>query len=601
MTHARRIGRAPRPRFAAVAVVSVALAAALASCGSQPVGTIPKGRVSTTVGVELGQGGTVRVAVTAVPTNLNPGTPAGDSAVARMVMDEVWPSPFLIGRDLQPTPSSTFVTSAELVRLNPQTVVYQINSQARWSDGVPISISDFVYNWHARAGLVTDPNGVAAISANEVGYDDIASITGSPRSNVVTVQFAHPFADWESLFSDLVPAHVAERVGWNSGFTTFSRKRFVSGGPFEITGFDPGVSITLSRNPLYWGQQSRLDQIVIEAVSNQARLASLLAHGQIDAAWAPATAPLLAMASGLPHIYTSIEQSDRIEEIDFNLLAPDVAQVAVRQAVASALDRTSLAQAMTEAIGGGGNVADNHLAVPGEIGYQGGGGAAYAKPDPARVARLLASVGDVLGPSGEEVAAGPGSTALRPVVLRMLVDTADPFTAGITAAVRLALHQVGIGLDVVQESGSAFRAALVPGGPWDMALVSMHADPYPSVSAARYVTKGEGNDTGLADPHVDNLVSMAEQQLDPIRAATEWGAVDQAVWATMASIPLFVPTDVVAWTSKLVNVKLDEGPPGLLWKAGAWGLLVPKPQKSTGTGNNAATGRPATRTNSGTR
>ena len=41
--------------------------------------------------------------------------------------------------------------------------------------------------------------------------------------------FKPSFADWRSLFSDLVPAHIARTVGWNTGFTGPARSSRAAG------------------------------------------------------------------------------------------------------------------------------------------------------------------------------------------------------------------------------------------------------------------------------------------------------------------------------------------------------------------------------------
>ena len=48
--------------------------------------------------------------------------------------------------------NGSLLTSATEVSSSPQTVVYHINPLAVWSNGVPITYRDFVYNWEAQSG-----------------------------------------------------------------------------------------------------------------------------------------------------------------------------------------------------------------------------------------------------------------------------------------------------------------------------------------------------------------------------------------------------------------------------------------------------------------
>ena len=64
------------------------------------------------------------------------------------------------------------MNSATLTKANPQTVVYQINSKAIWSDGVPIKPQDFIYNWQSQSGnpAFKDVGGKASSPSSTAGY-----------------------------------------------------------------------------------------------------------------------------------------------------------------------------------------------------------------------------------------------------------------------------------------------------------------------------------------------------------------------------------------------------------------------------------------------
>ena len=131
----------------------------------------------------------------------------------------------------QPTANSELIESAELVDINPQTIVYTLNPKAVWSDGVPITAADFKYAWEQQRG---DPDDLARPDvASIAGYRDIASVTGSNGGHTVTVKFKTTFADWQMLFANLLPAHVMEKVGWNPACTTVDPAIDLSGGPVQ--------------------------------------------------------------------------------------------------------------------------------------------------------------------------------------------------------------------------------------------------------------------------------------------------------------------------------------------------------------------------------
>ena len=154
------------------------------------------------------------------------------------------------------------MTSASVVKANPQTVVYQINPKAAWSDGVPISASDFIYAWQAQSGnpKFKDAGGKPFLPASSAGYNQIASVTGSNGGKTVTVVYSKPYGDWQSLFSQanpLLPAHIAQKVGFDSGYASFSPSVDISGGPYMIQSYAKGEDLVEVRNPHYWARPAR--------------------------------------------------------------------------------------------------------------------------------------------------------------------------------------------------------------------------------------------------------------------------------------------------------------------------------------------------------
>src|SRR4029077_11414442 len=123
------------------------------------------------------------------------------------MLDQTWPSVYIIQPNLTLKLDTNVVTSATLTKTNPQTVVYQINPKATWSDGVPINAEAFIYNWQALSGnpAYKDVGGKAYLPASTSGYSSVKSVTGSNNGKTVTVVFATPYSDWKSMFGAGTP------------------------------------------------------------------------------------------------------------------------------------------------------------------------------------------------------------------------------------------------------------------------------------------------------------------------------------------------------------------------------------------------------------
>ena len=92
--------------------------------------------------------------------------------------------------------------------------------------------------------------------------------------------FKPTFADWRSLFIDIVPAHIARTVGWNTGFS--GPPQTISGSWFKIQSYDANQSLVLTRNPTYWGTPAKLNKLVFQFFSDDSQLVPALQNNEIN-------------------------------------------------------------------------------------------------------------------------------------------------------------------------------------------------------------------------------------------------------------------------------------------------------------------------------
>ncbi|GAA2240763.1 ABC transporter family substrate-binding protein [Streptomyces amakusaensis] len=226
---------------------------------------------------KVADGGTLRWAVDATPATLNAFQADADAATAR-VAGAVLPSLFTIDRAGRPQRNPDYVESAEIVEREPkQVVLYKLNQKGVWSDGREIGAPDFVAQWRALSGRDT-----AFWTARNAGYDRIEEIQKGANDLEVKVTFKKPYADWRSLFTPLYPKDV---TGSPNAFNDGARNRLkATAGPFQLAALDRKAgTTTLVRNPRWWGEQAKLDSLVLTAVPREKRAAAL-ASGKVDLA-----------------------------------------------------------------------------------------------------------------------------------------------------------------------------------------------------------------------------------------------------------------------------------------------------------------------------
>ena len=583
--------------------------------GSRP--TSPPGNLV------LENGGTVTVAVPSLPADFNTAVPAGAGRVAAMIGAQVWPSPFVIGTDLRPVLDSSFVTSAYLTSLHPQTIQYTIAPGARWSDGRPITATDFYYFW--REQLIWGPKLPPTDPLQ--GYEDIRSIAGSNGGRTVTVVFSQAYSDWEALFSGLVPAHVGLEWGFSGAFSPSGPGTYISGGPYQISDVVPGVEVVLTRNLLYWGAQAHVADIVFKVVRGRQATLAALRSGAVDVAEVspgPDVSQLVASSDGTLAVGTRL--SPVLWQLAFNLARPTLSVPALRRAIAEAIDPHEVVGDSAGLMSPGAPDSANRVipvGAPGSAGHgpDGGGNDSGADSILVGLGYSLEPDGMVLTPSG------------RPLQLTLDLPAGSPAVAQAAAQIQAELLQAGITLHLRTLPGPELLAKVLPTGDYELALAPFPVTPFPSESEALYTdpvgptppnlfaASGATQTTlpgalpgrppatgvepgalvagavtrdvlGFSDPVVAALYQVAEQQLAPLAAEAAYNQVDRRMWYDVPTIPLFqMPVDLVtrADVYNVTNTDTLEGP---MWDAEDWVIgvhLTPTTTSTTSTTTPKAT------------
>ncbi|UNO40122.1 ABC transporter substrate-binding protein [Streptomyces sp. MST-110588] len=275
-----------RRRAALIAAGALLPLPVLAGCGpgsdAQTSGPVSQD-IAGTPRDGLREGGTLRWAMDAMPGTLNVFQADADANTAR-VTGAVLPALFTLDARGTPQRNPDYLDAADVVERDPRQVVrYRINPKARWSDGRPIGVEDFAAQWNALRGKDN-----AYWTARNAGYNRIAKVERGAGPHEVEVTFGASYADWESLFTPLYPKSVMGRA---NAFNDGAREQLVAdAGPFTLHGRDAARgTVTLVRNPKWWGERARLDRIVLAALPRGKRAAAL-ADGSIDLAGVDAMA-----------------------------------------------------------------------------------------------------------------------------------------------------------------------------------------------------------------------------------------------------------------------------------------------------------------------
>src|SRR5699024_7118669 len=218
-------------------------------------------------------------------------------------------------------------------------------------------------------------------------------------------------------------------------------------GPFEVTDYDAGQSISLERNDDYWGQAPALSTIEALFVPEGETRANQVQAGEAQIALAIPSTSVPALESD-PNVAVTHEFTPRTTALYLNTSQEPFDDARVRRAVQSALDLGAIASTVYD---GGAQPAIGPFA-PDEP---------WA-PDEQPVEQDLEAARDLLTEAGYE--SGDLSRTLYGYVER--AEFAD-----LAAVIQASLGEIGIDVEVSVPEYAAIESDLLSGN-YDMALMS---------------------------------------------------------------------------------------------------------------------------------
>jgi len=487
---------------------------------------------------EVQDGGTLTLAVSALPSNFNVNEVDGNEVDSVDIVSSTTGGPFKIAEDGTPALDENYASSAEVTSEDPQIVEIKLNPDAVWEDGTPITVADYVAYWQAQNGT-----NEAYTPASTAGWEDITSIEQGEDEYHVVVTFAAPYADWQSLFlGQLLPAAISsDPEAYNNGYRT---QAVPSMGPFRISNIDvTGQVVTLEPNPAWWGETPKLDTILYQAVS-QDQQGSSFANGELDGLYISANADLYQTAQTRED--AAIQTSGGLTWTHVTMNAKDgpLADVNVRKAVASIVNREQIAASANTPVGAPAVTQGDYIFMPGQKGYQD-----TALPyDPEAGAAFLEEAGyeqdgESWTKDGEELE----------LTVTVPADTATNIQR--SEQVQADLTEFGIPVELVSVPVAQYFSDYVIPGDFEMVSFSWQGTAFPisDTEALFYPLDSESNFTGTTDDRLGELWDQANAELDPDARIEIAEQINEVMWDYVPMFPIAPLPNVYAVKDGLVN------------------------------------------------
>ncbi|MGB7051802.1 MAG: ABC transporter family substrate-binding protein, partial [Acidimicrobiales bacterium] len=560
----------------------------LVACSSSSTSSPTTGAVKT--------GGTLTMALDEDLSGFNINTSAADEFVLQEILDLVWPQAFIVNSNLQPVLNTQLLTSATETSTSPQTIVYNINPKAVWQDGTPINADDFIYNWQAQSGnpAWTDVGGQPYDAASTTGYDQIASVTGSnppngaacdpgsaadrnaglcPNGDTVTIKYTTPFADWKSLFTNIVPAHIARTVGWNTGFSGPSQT--ISGSWYEIQSYATNASVVLVRNPKYWSTPGKLDKVVFQFFSDDTQEVPALQNNEVQII-NPSTVnnSIVQTAAQVPGVTRQTLPGLEFEHFDFNEADPYLAKLQVRQAIAYGTNRPEIISHTVGEISSGIQPLGNRMFVNSQAPYV-NNGSQYDTVNVAKAESLLSGLGFKKVNGYYEPNYGPQSGS--PLTFTIQSTSGNTIRAETEQLFQAQMKTIGIKINIQNYDANTFFGTNLPNGTYQIAEFAWVSSPFTSGNQSIYCSYTNTADCGenwihYANPQVDKLMKEGTQASSQAQEAADYNAADKILWQDMATLPLYQKPQYFAYSSKYANIVPNTSEVGVPWNGNLWGV-----------------------------
>jgi peptide/nickel transport system substrate-binding protein len=473
--------------------------------------------------------GSVTMIIESSPNNLDlrQGTDAQSERIGGLIFDA------LVRKDehydLQPWLAKSWEQPDAL------TWIFYLRDGVRFHDGRPLEAEDVAYTIESLidGSLVTTKGG---------SFASVERAEAKDRLTVV-VHMKRPDAGLLFNMSDGLFGVVPRGSGKDFGLHP------VGSGPFKFVSAVQDKEVIVERNHDYWAAESkissgmhRIEHIRFTVVPDAITSALELKKGSADIASNVVTLDMVHTLERTPNLKVESNLGSEVVYVTFNVTDPLLEDKRVRRAVACAMDRQAIVNAIWR---GQARLASTLLPV--------GHWAAAIDPelahyshDVTRAQRLLEEAGFPAGKDG--------------VRLRLTMKTSTDETTRLMAMVlQQQLRAAGIQLDIRSAEFGTFYADVTKGAFQIYALRWIGSNEDPDIfryayGSGSFPPKG-GNRGRYSNARVDALLAQAAASQDRALRKTNYIEVQQILADELPGIPMWYLNNEVIHTRRILNVR----------------------------------------------
>ncbi|HEX4020567.1 MAG TPA: ABC transporter substrate-binding protein [Acidobacteriaceae bacterium] len=463
---------------------------------------------------------TVTVLIESSPTSLDPrvGVDAQSEHIDMLLFDS------LVRKDTHFNLQPDLATSWTIA--DPRMYIFHLRSGVVFHNGQPLTARDVKWT------LDTIRNGTL-ITAKSGALRSIASVE-TPDAHTVILHLKYPDA---ALLWNLSDGAVGI-VPYGSGRDF--QQHPIGTGPFRFVQQEIDKEVVLERNPASWEGVPHIHRVRFEVVPDAMTRALELRKGSADIAVNAFPADMVWSLRHDPQLIATSIPGTEVQYLTLNLRDPYLHDVRVRQAIAYAINRPLIIQALLR----GQARPASSLLPPNHWAYQG-----YDPDysyDPAHARQLLDQAGYT-----------PKKSGIR---FHLSMKTSTDETARLLAIVlQQQLRQVGISLDVQSYEFATFYSDISRGvfGMYSLRWIGGNEDP--DIFRYAFATSSappHGANRGFyTNAEVDALIVQAQQEVDQKARRSAYVQVQKILSHDLPAIPLWYINSVIVYNRRFSNVQ----------------------------------------------
>lgn len=469
---------------------------------------------------------TLTFVIESSPTNLDlrQGTDAQSERVGAVIYDA------LVRKDEHFNLQPWLATSWE--RPDPLTWVFHLRANVRFHDGHAFGAEDVAYSMRSMidGSLVTAKGGA------------LASVSSIEVRDPLTVVVHMKKPDNALLFnlSDGLFGVVERGAGKDEGLHPNGT------GAYKFVSQVQDKEVIVERNPYYWGGAPSIQRIRFAVAPDTITAALELKKGSGDIESNVLTLDMVHALSSQRNLRVEQGAGSLIIYANFNVNDPALRDKRVRQAIACAMDK----QPLIDALWRGG-------AVPAETLLPVGHWAAATVDEIPHYAHDIERAKLLLDEAGFR----PDAQGIR---LRFTLKTStDETTRLLAQSLQQQLRAAGIEMSIRSTEFATFYADITHGSFQMYMLRWIGSNEDPDIFRYAYATQSfppkGGNRGRYSNPRVDALIQAASIETDQATRRKEYVEVQRILAEDLPGIPLWYPNNVVVHTDRMTGIDIEPG------------------------------------------